>query len=757
MLLCAVSTTALAQGSDLADTWEGAIELPGATLNISVTLTQDGGEWSGTIDIPVQSAFDLPLVDFDVDGAKIAFSIGMIPGEPRFSGSLEADAISGTYTQSGASFPFSLARAGDDGSEAKNDPIANTTPQTYTDPSGRFTVPIPTNWTAAADEDYVLLTDPDKAISLYFMTVEADAGAEESIAAAWTRVNPDFPLESKDVLRPPAEPGVDEHVIVSYDITEGRVYEGQARLHQGRYYILLLDSDLAAFQRRTAQVQIAASGFKITAIEETDITRDAMRPVDEVLPELETFIQESLERTGVPGALVGIVLDGEVVYAEGFGVRDHASGEPMTPDTQVMIGSTGKSLTTLLMATLVDEGLMSWETPAKEILPEFKVASPELTESMTVQNLVCACTGVPRRDLEMFFHAEELTPEGIVTSIGDFEFYTDFGEAFQYSNQLVAVGGYVAAAALGAEWGSLGQVYDDSLRTRVLAPMGMNQTTVSFDEVVQRGNYALPHQLALSDGAYVPADLDAERVLVPVRPAGAHWSTLNDMARYMTTLLREGVTPDGERIVSLENLHKLWEPQVPFSQTGAYGLGWMVGEYKGTPHIFHGGNTLGFTSEFDFLPEIGLGIMVLTNAQASNLFNGAVQSRLFELLWDQPERAAQLIEFGEQQIEEQIAKLKDRIQESVDPQRVASHLGRFENPALGSVELRLEEGLLLFDTGAFTSEVKPILDDKGEDDGYVLYDQPLAGLGMHLERDEDGTPVIRIGQGQEEYRFTRLE
>src|SRR5690606_10482055 len=141
------------------------------------------------------------------------------------------------------------------------------------------------------------------------------------------------------------------------------------------------------------------------------------------------------------------------------GTRDPATGEPLTPDTHMMIGSIGKTMTTMLMATLVDDGLMQWDTPVVEILPEFEVADPTLTEQMTVRNLVCACTGVPRRDLELLFNANELSAEEIVESLATFEFFTDFGEAFQYSNQMVATGGYVAAAAAGGEYGNLYDAY----------------------------------------------------------------------------------------------------------------------------------------------------------------------------------------------------------------------------------------------------------------------------------------------------------
>src|SRR5690606_25192860 len=140
------------------------------------------------------------------------------------------------------------------------------------------------------------------------------------------------------------------------------------------------------------------------------------------------------------------------------------------------------------------------------VLPQFAVADPELTETMAVRHLVCACSGVPRRDLELAFHYGHLTAEDIVESLRSFEFFTPFGEAFQYSNQLVATGGYVAAAADGAAFGELFEGYAASLERRVLKPIGTNDPTLSIDQVVSRGEYAFPPAPKTTAGRVVRLD-----------------------------------------------------------------------------------------------------------------------------------------------------------------------------------------------------------------------------------------------------------
>src|SRR5690606_14965122 len=330
-------------------------------------------------------------------------------------------------------------------------------------------------------------------------------------------------------------------------------------------YLILVEGELTDIQRRAAQIGIISSGYTITGTPKTDLTGAEMRPVDtEIIAALESYVNELMPQFKVPGAVIAIVQDGQIVYTGAFGVREQGGDEPMTVETHMMIGSSGKSLTTTMMASLVDDGLMTWDTPVVEIVPDFRIADPELTQQITVKNLVCACTGVPRRDLEFALRADELTAEAVIESLATFELFTDFGEAFQYSNQMVAAGGYVAAAAGGGEWGNLFDSYAAQLRDRVLDPVGMPHTTIYFSDVLARGNYAIPHTLGF-DYSYSPLALDAEMVLIPIAPAGAHWSTITDMANYVIMQLNNGVAADGTRVVSEANLLVTREPQIAVS------------------------------------------------------------------------------------------------------------------------------------------------------------------------------------------------
>lgn len=643
--------------------------------------------------------------------------------------------------------------------ETSEEETSEETSARYEDPEGRFSFPIPTNWMVREEEGYVVAASPDDEILIHIVVVEEDdpiAGIE----AGWEIVDPGFDLEAQETtdLPPEAAGGIDRFVLITYDtdVDGGEpIVQAEGRLYDGQVYTLLVSLELEAVQRRIAQVQLIDSGFEISALEKVDLSDAEPRAIDEaILSELEIYIGKMMEDWDVPGAAVAIVRDGEQIYAQGFGVRTLGDEEPVSPETMMMIGSTTKPLTTMLLAQLVDEEVLDWDTPVVEIWPDFRVADEELSQTLTVRNLVCACTGVPRRDFEWFFNANELSAEGTMESLADFEFFTEFGEAFQYSNQMVAAAGYLAALAAGGEYGTLQEDYTALIQERLFDPMGMTQTTFSFDTIESMDDFAMPHAAYLT-GEMTPISLDYEKTLIPLSPAGALWSNVDEMSLFLITLLNGGVGPDGDRIVSIENLEETWQPQVEINADAGYGLGWIVEDYKGVRVLSHGGNTQGFSSELALLPEQDLGIAVLTNQQGSVL-NGAVRLRLLELLYEQPAESVEIFEFQLNQVEEARTELGESLQRSVDGEAVADHLGSYANDILGSMELSFEDDLLIADVGEFVMQIGSRENDEGEL-RYLTTAPPLLGLPLEFSEDDEGNPIIVIGLGLVEYTFEKIE
>jgi CubicO group peptidase (beta-lactamase class C family) len=486
----------------------------------------------------------------------------------------------------------------------------------------------------------------------------------------------------------------------------------------------------------------------------TDLTGVAPLPLTgDRLVAFETYVVDAMNRLGVPGASVAVVQGGQITYAQGFGVKELSGAEPVTADTLMMVGSVTKSLTSTMAATLVDDGSLSWDTPVIDLLPGFAVADPQLTARLTVADAFCACTGLPPRDIELLFNVDTLTPELMVASVAGLPLTAPFGETWQYSNQMYSVGGYAAASAAGDAPDDLYGGYVAAMHERILGPIGMDRSTFALADVLADGDYASGHATDL-DGRTGPFSLQfEERYLRLVAPAGALWSSAREMARYLQTQMADGVAPDGTRVVSVENLGQTWAPRVAIAappglspalaeSSQYYGMGWLVGTYKGQPLINHSGGTGGFISAVAFLPEADLGIVILSNGGPGAVaFYPGVQNRLFELLFDQPSEFDALLGPVMEAQSAQLAQIRDQFR-PVDPTAVAPWLGRYANPTLGEVTLSLRDGELILDTGGARSELRAVADEAGQVVAYLLIDPPFAGPTPVTLRQGDGGPEV---------------
>lgn len=517
-----------------------------------------------------------------------------------------------------------------------------------------------------------------------------------------------------------------------------------------------------------AATTMAASGFaqRATPAQEAtpaaaalpDLTGVAPLPLTgEHLATFERYVAEKVAELGVPGVAVGVVQGGEVAFLQGFGVRELGRPEPVTADTLLRIGSVTKSFSSLLVATLVDTGQVTWDTPLIDLLPTFAVEDADLTPRLTVEDAFCACSGLPRRDLEFIFPANELTPERMIASMADLPLTAPFGEKYQYNNQLVAAGGFAAGVADGGSAEALGHSYAIALRDRVLNSIGMPRTTYDLSEVVAGNDYASPHAPDLFGEVHPVSLMMDDTWLVPVAPSGALWSSAREMVRYVQTELGHGVGPDGGQVVSAENLERTWQPGValPAAPGGPpemaafaqhYGLGWVVGAYGGQRTIWHSGGTLGFSSLVTFLPEAELGVVVLTNGSgtAGQLIY-AIVFRLLELLFDQPATMDALLEANLAAVANGRADLLATIGQA-DPAAVTPFLGTYTNPALGDLTLTLRGDTLTFASGPYRSALLPQMAEDGSVAGYLIVDPPLSGFPPQgvftFEAGDDGQPHV---------------
>lgn len=606
----------------------------------------------------------------------------------------------------------------------------------------------PKQWFVTTGPDLAVLQDPERALTVTIVEVQAPSG-REAAAAAWKRAKPDFARRVRRVTEPLPDPW-DEIVRIEYESTAAEAWfaVANARRAGATWYVMLIDGPLRTFDRRAAQINTAFTSFRAPGVRAESWRGRTPRPFDAALAaRFDEFVEQSRTRAGVPGASVAIVQGGRVVYAKGFGAREAGQPEPVTPDTLFMIGSISKPLTSLMMAALVDRGQLAWNTPVVQLLPSFALGDADATKRLTLQHTVCACTGLPRQDMEFFFNYARATPESRLAELRTMTPTTGFGETFQYSNALVSAGGYVAARAYAPDL-PIGAAYDRAMQHLVYDPLGMTRTTTDF-AAVERTDHARPHALDLP-GRYVPLTLSREGWLPAIRPAGGVWSSAHDMARYVLAELGNG-TLDGRTIVSPTNLMKRREPQVKVNSQSSYALALGVDRMREITVIGHGGSTSGFSALMFFLPDHDVGGIVLSNAWGAFAFTAAVRGRLLELLFDGREQAARGLEIAMRQRAD--ARRIDAPKVDITPTRdqIAPFVGTYENRSLGRVVVRLDGERAILDAGDWRSAIGRKVDPDGTV-RLVLLDPPWTFFEL-VARQVDGRPRLSVERAQQTYVF----
>jgi CubicO group peptidase (beta-lactamase class C family) len=287
---------------------------------------------------------------------------------------------------------------------------------------------------------------------------------------------------------------------------------------------------------------------------------------------MKQFVEDSMKKLGVPGASIALVDDGKVVFEGGLGVKELGKPAKVDANTLFMAASNTKGMTTLLLARLADQKKLRWDQPVTEIYPAFKLGSAEVTQSVLVKHLICACTGLPRQDMEWLFEYKNGTPASSMALLGTMQPTSKFGEVFQYSNLMASAAGYTGAH-LYAPGKELGAAYDQAMDELIFRPLAMNSTTFDMAKA-QKGNHARPHAFDVA-GKPALARMDNNYSVVPHRPAGGVWTSAHDLIRYVQLELGKGVI-DGKRIVSEENIVERRKPQIASGDQASYGMGLSI-------------------------------------------------------------------------------------------------------------------------------------------------------------------------------------
>ncbi len=330
---------------------------------------------------------------------------------------------------------------------------------------------------------------------------------------------------------------------------------------------------------------------------------------------LDTYVERAMREWNVPGVAIAVVRNDSVIYSRGFGVRELGKPDPVTPNTLFAIGSNTKSFTAAAIGMLVDDRTVRWDDKVTRYLPGFELHDPYVTRELTLRDVLSHRAGLGRRGDWLWIAAQYPRAE-ILRRIRFLEPNAGFRTELGYQNVMFLAAGEAAGAAAGMSW-------DDLITSRILTPLGMSTSSTTVRDLPNRPDVATPH--GLRDSVLRPIPI---RNIDNIAPAGSINSSVAEMTRYLRFILGGGRF-EGKELLKPETLRTIQTPHVanpvapdtlrPSLHFTAYGLGWVLMDYKGRKLAWHNGGIDGFLSEMWTVPDEKLGFVVLTNSDNHSL------------------------------------------------------------------------------------------------------------------------------------------
>ena len=353
-----------------------------------------------------------------------------------------------------------------------------------------------------------------------------------------------------------------------------------------------------------------------------------------VAKELDAFVQNVQKEFQVPGLALAIVKDGRVIVAKGYGVRK--MGETAKVDDQTLFGiaSNTKAFTATALGLLVEEGKLEWDAPVVKYLPWFQLSDPYVTREITIRDLLVhrSGLGLGAGDL-LWWPTSTYDRKEIAKRLRFLPLVRSFRSAYAYDNVLYLIAGEVIESVSGLNW-------EDFIATRILAKVGMTDSKVRHSDAAGGGNVAATH--AEIDGTVRPIEPFTSD---NTNPAGGINASARDIAKWMIVQLDSGRVADGTRLFSPQTTVQLWRIVTPIptgnpppelaalrTNFNAYALGFGVSDYHGYKFVHHTGGLPGYVSKIAMIPELKLGVAVLTNQESGAAFESITYNVLDEFL-----------------------------------------------------------------------------------------------------------------------------
>lgn len=355
--------------------------------------------------------------------------------------------------------------------------------------------------------------------------------------------------------------------------------------------------------------------YKSHSVEPTTLT--VLTPT--VLAAIKSYMEQLVSAKTIPGAVLGVAEGSNLTLIEAYGMADADASTVMRTDTLLHIGSTNKAITSFMLATLVDDGALTWDTKVRDVYAGFNPPNASSAANITVRHMLDMTSGLPR---EAGFETSD-PPRRMLDGLGSVALVGAPGEKYAYSNVSTSAAGFLAPLAkikmtralTDADLDAVYTGYDTLLQDKVLKPIGMTASYLSVTDARATGKMAKSH--ALVNGVWtVSASVDT--AVDNAAPSGGLKSTATDMLRYIVTDMQGGVNPEGTRVASAANITERQKLSVGQAAANKYGLCLEISEAEnGLAYVGHNGSFDNFNSVMGWFPAKKVAFVLLTNGEST--------------------------------------------------------------------------------------------------------------------------------------------
>ncbi len=423
---------------------------------------------------------------------------------------------------------------------------------------------------------------------------------------------------------------------------------------------------------------------------------------DKRFANLDTAFARVLKEWHAAGFAVAVVEKNKVVYAKGFGYRDYENKIPVTPNTLFAIGSCTKAFTASLIGMLNKDGKVDLDKPVRNYLPELKFYNDELNDHVTLRDMMCHRTGLPRHDYSWYLFQTN-SMDTLMHRIQYLEPSAELRQKWQYNNFMFMLQGMVAEKLTGKSW-------EDNIRQKIFQPLGMDSSDATLAEWEKSSDAAFGYDV-IHDSIIKKMDYYD---IAAMSPAGSINSSVNDMAKWLVTWIHGGkyngkeIIPAsyttqamGSQMVIDEGLPSKEEPDIFLSN---YGFGWFIDSYRGHYRVNHGGNIDGFSANTCFFPSDSIGIVVLANQNGSpvpSIVRNIIADRMLGLKYHdwQSELKRNADSAAIKQKEAQKSIVSNQKLNTKPSHELKSYEGSYSNPGYGIFDVTLKNDSLFVSAG----------------------------------------------------------